>query len=127
MKRAWIAGSILVLLFAAVLWSSLRLEQLTENITASLHQAQGMAEKGNWEAAARATQDAERSFQEKSFSIHITLRHNDIDAVETSFREVEQLLAHRERLGEYTAANARLIAQLELLAESEHLSLRNIL
>lgn len=127
MRRAWIAGSILVLLFAAVLWNCLRLEQFSESITASLHQAQGMAEKGNWEAAARTTQDARRRFQEKDFSLHITLRHSDIDAVETSFREVEQLLSHRERLGEYAAANARLIAQLELLAESERFSLHNIL
>ncbi len=127
MRHVWIAVAVLTLLCAAALWSGLCLGRFTEGVVSSLEQAQGMAEKGSWEEAARATETARRRFQEKSLYLHITLRHNDIDAVETSFREVEQLLAHGERLGEYAAANARLISQLELLAESECLSLRNVL
>lgn len=127
MKRAWIAAAVLILLLAAVLWSGLCLARFTGGLTAALYQAQGMAEKGNWEDAARVTETAQRRFQDRAFYLHVTLRHSDIDLVESSFREVEQLLSHRERLGEYAAANARLITQLELLAESEHPSLRNIL
>lgn len=127
MKHAWIAAAVLILLLAAALWSGLYLAQFTDSLTATLYQAQGMAEKGSWEDAARVTENAQRRFQDRSFYLHVTLHHSDIDLVETSFREVEQLLSHRERLGEYAAANARLIAQLELLAESEHLSLHNIL
>lgn len=127
MKRAWIAGCILVLLLAATLWNGLYLDQFTEGLTASLAQAQGMVEKGNWEGAARVTENTARRFQDRALYLHITLRHSEIDAVETSFREVEQLLAHRELPGEYAAANARLTAQLELIAESERLSLHNVL
>lgn len=127
MKRVWIAGAVLVLLCAAALWNGLSLGRFTDSLVSSLEQAQAMAEKDNWEEAARITENTERHFRERAFYLHVTLRHNDIDAVETTFREVEQLLAHRERLGEYAAANARLTAQLELIAESEHFSLRNIL
>ena len=127
MKHAWIAGSILVLLCAAALWSGLHLDRFAESVTTSLHQAQSMAERGSWEEAARVTQSAGRRLQDEAFYLHISLRHNDLDEVETGFREVEQLLAHQERLGEYAAANARLIVQLELLAESEHFSLHNVL
>lgn len=127
MRRAWIAGSVLVLLCAAALWNGLSLDRFTGNLVSSLEQAQGMAEKGSWEEAARITENAERRFQERAFYLHITLRHSDIDAVEISFREVEQLLTHRERLGEYAAANARLTAQLELIAQSERFSLHNVL
>lgn len=127
MKRVWIAGSILVLLCALALWNSLSLNHFTDSLVASLEQAQGMAEKGSWEEAERITENAGRRFQERAFYLHVTLRHNDIDAVETAFREVEQLLAHQERLGEYAAANARLTAQLELIAESERFSLHNVL
>lgn len=127
MKRAWIAGCVLVLLLAAALWSGLYLGRFTEGLTASLAQAQGMVEKGNWEDAARVTENAARRFQDRTFYLHITLRHSEIDAVETSFREVEQLLAHQELPGEYAAANARLMTRLELLSESEHFSLQNIL
>lgn len=127
MKKAWIAETILTLLCAAALWSGLCLGRFTGNVVSSLEQAQGMAEKGSWDEAARVTSNAHRNFQEKALYLHITLRHNDIDEVETSFREVEQLLTHRERLGEYAAANSRLIALLELLAESERFSLHNVL
>ena len=87
MKRAWIAGAILILLCAAAIWSGLCLGRFTGDITASLEQAQGMAVKGSWQEAARVTANAERRFRERSFYLHVTLRHNDIDAVETSFRE----------------------------------------
>lgn len=127
MRRAWTAGSVLVLLCAAALWNGLYLGRFTDNLVSSLEQAQGMAEKGSWEEAARITGNAERRFQEQAFYLHVTLRHSDIDAVEAGFREVEQLLAHRERLGEYAAANARLTAQLELIAQSERFSLHNVL
>lgn len=127
MRRAWIAVSVLVLLCAAALWNSLCLGQFMDNLVSSLEQAQGMAEKGSWEEAARITENAGRRFQGRAFYLHVTLRHSDLDAVETAFREVEQLLAHRERLGEYAAANARLTTQLELMAEAERFSLHNIL
>ena len=127
MKRAWIAGSILILLCALSIWSSLCLGRFTEDIISSLEQAQSMAVKDNWQEAARVTSNAERRFRERYFYLHVTLRHSDIDAVEATFREVEQLLTYGERLGEYAAANAVLISQLERLSESEHFALRNIL
>ena len=48
------------------------------------------------------------------------------DSIYTSFREVVEFLDSREQ-GEYSAANARLIALIELLNESEQLTLKNIL
>ena len=58
--------------------------------------------------------------------LHVTLRHADTDSIYTSFREVVEFLDSREQ-GEYSAANARLIALIELLNESEQLTLKNIL
>lgn len=127
MKRLWITAGILILLCAAALVNVAFLNGMTEEITASLLQAQELAEGGDWEEAASLTIQADQQFRGQTFYLHITLRHSDIDEVEIAFQEVEQLLAHRERLGEYAAANARLVARLELLAESEHVTLRNIL
>jgi len=127
MKRVWIAGSILILLCALALWNGLSLGRFADNLASSLEQAQGMAEKGNWDEAARITQNAERRFRDRAPFLHVILRHCDIDDVETAFREVEQLLSHRERLGEYAAANARLVARLEIIGDGEHFALQNIL
>ena len=57
----------------------------------------------------------------------MTLRHGDIDAIEVAFQEVLEFLTHPEQMGEYTAANARLMAQLELLSEGELPTIKNIL
>ena len=54
------------------------------------------------------------------------LRHADTDEVSSSFQEVGEFITCRED-GEYSAANARLIAQIRLLYEAEQLSLKNIL
>lgn len=127
MKRLCIAGGILLALCAAALANVWFLDRRSDELSVCLAQAQALAEEGSWDSAARLTEQAERRFRNLTFYLHITLRHNDIDAVEISFREVEQLLAHRDRPGAYAAANARLMQQLELLAESEHVTLRNIL
>lgn len=127
MRRLWIAAGILLALCAATAANVFYITGLTGQTSSALTQAQAAAEEGAWDRAAELTRQAEEDFQRQSFYLHITLHHSDIDAVEVSFQEVGQLLAHRERLGEYAAANARLIAQLELLAESESFTLKNIL
>lgn len=127
MKRLWIAAGILAALCLATALNVAHITRLTRQVTDGLSQAQEQVRSGSWDRAAELTAQADRTFQEHTFYLHITLRHNDIDAVEVAFREVEQLLAHRERQGEYAAANARLIEQIELLAESEAFTLKNIL
>ena len=53
------------------------------------------------------------------------MRHSDTDQILCSFRALEQYLTLEEP-DQYTAANAELITQLELLAEMEQPSLVNI-
>ncbi len=84
------------------------------------------AEQDDWESAARLTQDAHDRWQEKELYLHIALRHDETDVVYTGLREVEEFIQRRED-GEYSAANARLIANLELLSEAEQLTIKNIL
>ena len=58
--------------------------------------------------------------------LHVLLRHSETDEIYIDFREVAEFI-QCEEAGEYSAANARLIAQLELLSEAEQLTLKNIL
>lgn len=127
MKRLCLAAAVLAALCAAAVFNVMHITRLAGQITGELSQAQTCAQSGDWDRAAELTGRAEQTFQDQAFYLHITLRHSDIDTVETAFREVGQLIAHRERLGEYAAANARLIAQVRLLAESEAFTLKNIL
>lgn len=126
MKRAWIALAILCVLFAAALYNGHVLRGLTEELTGLLTLAQTQAEHGAWSEAAELTRAASEKWTAQDAYLHITLRHADTDLIYTSFQEVEEFLESQEQ-GEYSAANARLIALLELLNESEQLTLKNIL
>lgn len=127
MRRLWIAVGILLALCAATMVNVLGITGVTHQVAAALNQAQESVEGGDWDRAEKLTLQAEQSFRGWDFYLHITLRHSDIDAVEVAFQEVKQLLHHRERPGEYAAANARLVTRVELLAESEAFTLINIL
>jgi len=126
MKRLWIALALLAAVFGCTLYNSWYLEGLAEEVCGLLTQAEGQAEAGQWEQAEQLTAAARRRWEEKDVYLHITLRHGDIDQIYTSFREVGEFLACEEQ-GEYSAANARLIVLLELLGETEKLTLKNVL
>lgn len=126
MRRLWIACGILAALFAAALYNTWHLDRLTTSLSDQLTRAEACAEAGNWEEAARLTEDAFGEWDSHTVYLHVLLRHADTDEVSSSFQEVGEFITCREG-GEYSAANARLIAQIRLLYEAEQLSLKNIL
>ena len=115
MKRLWAAVGILAALLAAALGTGWWVDGLTADYVSRLEQAQAMSERGDWERAAQVTGGVYRNWQERSFWLHALL-----------FRSVEEYLK-LEEMDQYAAANAQLIAQLELLAEMEDPSLENVL
>ncbi len=126
MKRLWIAAALLCAVFAATLWNGRYLRDLTEELSGLLTRAEFQAEKDNWEEASLLTQQAREKWESRDCYLHVMLRHSDTDEIHAGFREVQEFINCREG-GEYSAANARLIAQIELLYESEQLTLKNVL
>ena len=126
MKRIIIAAAILLITFAATLGHSFYISSFTEDLTALLEAAEAQAEKEDWLAAGDLTQAAREKWEDSGTYLHILLRHSETDSVYTGFREVAEFIQCEEG-GEYSAANARLIAELELLSEAEQLTLKNIL
>lgn len=126
MKRILIAGAILLAVFVATLSHSFYISGFTGDLTALLEAAEARAEESDWSAARQLTQSAREKWDACGSYLHILLRHSETDAIYTGFREVAEFIQCREG-GEYSAANARLIAELELLAEAEQLTLKNIL
>lgn len=126
MKRIIIALSILLLTFLATWSHSFYVSAFTEELTALLETAEIRAEHEDWEAAQELTQAAKDKWEARELYLHILLRHNETDSVYIGFREVIEFIQCQEG-GEYSAANARLIAELELLAEAEQLTMKNIL
>ena len=126
MKRIWIALAILLAILAGTLAHSFYLAGFTRNLTVLLEQAEVHAEQEDWETAAKLTQDAYDRWQKKDLYLHITLRHDETGAIHIGLQEVAEFIQCKEG-GEYSAANARLIANLELMVEEEQLSLKNVL
>ena len=125
MKRLWAAAAILAVLLGGTLWNAWYAERLTGGMIQQLKQAQERTAQGDWEGAAELSEQAFQSWQDHEVYLHILMRHSDTDEILSSFRVLEQYLA-LEETDQYTAANAELMIQLELLAEMEQPSLVNI-
>lgn len=126
MKRLWIAAALLSILLAGTLVNAWYVQSLCDNLTERLDGAQQLARENQWEQASALTRQVYQDWQAHHFYLHCVLRHSDTDQILRSFRSVLQYLDIQE-LDQYAAANADLLAQLELLAEMEQASVVNVL
>jgi len=126
MKRLWISICILFLILAGTLANSFYLSHIINGYELRLNTAHDLAKQGAWANAAQLTRQVFQDWEQRSFYFHALMRHTDTDQVLLSFQEVLEYLTLKET-DQYTAANARLIAQLGLLAEMELLTLQNVL
>ncbi len=127
MRRLWISVGLIALLAVLSGLHVLHLNSFTQELTAKLTQAQEQAEQEDWEEAARLTQEVKDRWMEHEGYLHVTLHHEDIDAILISLDETLAFLEGAEKqTAEYAAANARLLTQVELLVEAELPSLTNL-
>ena len=125
-KQLAAALALLIFLLGCSLGNAWYAQRLTETITSPLGQAQRLARADRWEEAAKLTQGAYDNWNGHHFYLHAVLRHSDTDQILRSFRAALEYLK-LEELDQYAAANADLLAQLELLAEMEQAALVNVL
>ena len=126
MKRLWIAAGLLALLLAASLTNAWYAQKLTGDMGERLRQAQTLTGQGDWDRAEALTRQVYEDWQSHHFYFHTLMRHSDTDQVLRAFRQVLEYLQLQES-DQYNAANADLVAQLELLAEMEQASVVNVL
>ena len=126
MKRLTVALVLLAVVLGATLFHSRYLDRLTGGFCEQLQQAAALAGRENWSRALELTEQTLTEWESQDFYLHVMLRHTDIDAIRQTFHEVIESLRLAEP-DQYTAANAKLITQLELLAEAERPDLKNVL
>lgn len=126
MKRLWMAAALLALLLGASLANGWYAQRLTDGMREQLGRAQALAEQDDWERAEAVTRQVYEDWQNRHFYFHTTMRHSDTDQILRAFRTVLEYLKLQEP-DQYNAANADLMAQLELLAEMEQASVANVL
>ena len=125
-KQLAAAMALLIVLLGCSLGNAWYAQRLTEAIAKPLEQAQHLARADRWEEAAKLTQGSYDNWNGHHFYLHAVLRHSDTDQILRSFRAALEYLK-LEELDQYAAADADLLAQLELLAEMEQAALVNVL
>lgn len=126
MKRLWIAAALLLALLGASLANAWYAQSLTDSMREQLRLAQALTKQDDWDKAELLTRQAYEDWQKNHFYFHTAMRHSDTDQILRAFRSVLEYLELQEP-DQYNAANADLIAQLELLAEMEQASVVNVL
>ena len=126
MKRLYIAAALLIALLGASLTNAWYAQRLTGGMREELSRAQHLTEQGNWGRAEALTRQVYEDWQSQHFYLHTLMRHSDTDQVLRAFRTVLEYLQLQEP-DQYNAANADLMAQLELLAEMEQATVVNVL
>lgn len=127
MRRLYVSVGLIALMAALSGLHVWHLNGFTRQLTAKLTQAQELAEREDWEQAARLTHQVKDLWMDHEGYLHVTLHHEDIDAVLISLDETLAFLEGGEKQpAEYAAVNARLIGQLGLLSEAELPSLTNL-
>lgn len=126
MRRLWIAAGLVGLLLAASLANAWYAQKITDDMGRRLERAQELAQGEDWGEAERITRQVFQDWEERHFYFHTLMRHSDTDEILRAFREVLEYLEVQE-IDQYRAANADLVAQLELLAEMEQATLVNVL
>ena len=128
MRRLYLSVGLIALMAALSGLHVWHLNDLTGQLTAQLTQAQALAQREDWDGAARLTRQAKERWTGHEGYLHTTLCHTDIDAVLISMDEALAFLEGNEKQSaEYAAVNARLLTQLELLVEAELPTLTNLL
>ena len=126
MKRLYIAAALLIALLGASLTNAWYAQSLTGGMTDQLRRAQSLTEQDDWAQAEAVTRQVYEDWQSHRFYFHTLMRHSDTDQVLRAFRQVLEYLPLQEP-DQYNAANADLMAQLELLAEMEQAAVVNVL
>ncbi len=121
MKREFAAGALLLLLVLGAWLNSRRMDQLVWQIDRCLDSSEAAAEQGTFEQALAALENGRRLWEASEGVTGVFLGHQELDAVQDAFFQLEQLLRRGDRAAA-PAGYTRLRRCLEEIAALERLS-----
>ena len=74
MKRLWSAAALLLVLLGGALWNAWYADRLTGRMAGQLEQAQELADRGDWEGAARLSRESFGLWQGHDAYLHGMMR-----------------------------------------------------
>lgn len=118
--------AVLVSILAFSIWNSYSMTAKTDRWCSQLQQAITFANFENWAATESALAQSYADWSSCQTYLHIVSEHDAVDDAEAMYKR-SMAFASVQESSEFHAEIADLQAQLRLLAEMEHFSIKNIL
>ena len=126
MKYFYIPAAALAVILGLSLWAGQYVETRTGQWSALLEQADQAGGQEDWDAARRWMESVYQDWQDCQTLFHIILEHNELDEAEDLFAGAFAV-CEEEDDADFHQLLAQLRKQLELLAETQQASIKNIL
>ncbi len=126
MKRMWIAVAMLAVITAFSIWWVWEAHHFTEQVAATVAQAQTSAEQENLDGALQQIRKASRQWSSKRNLYGAMMRHQEADDITVDLAAAEANAQHGQR-EEFLVLCAQLLANLRHIADMETPKLYNIL
>ena len=122
MKRELAAGLLLLMLLLGAALNIRHVDALTEELLVSLDRSEHAAERGDFNAALTAYQNALTLWQQSETYAGVFLRHSDTDTASDAFYQLEAALRQEDEQS-FPAVYAQLRHRLQVIDRMERLSL----
>ena len=126
MKALWIPAGLLAVILGFSLWAGRYVQLRTDHWIALLEHTDKAAAAEDWEEAQRRLEDAYRDWDSSQTFFHTIISHDELDEAETLFVGAAAV-CREEDDADFHLMLAQLSAQLRLLAETQSVSIKNVL
>ena len=126
MKYFALPCAVLAVILALCVGNAIWQNEKCQSWTGQLSTIDALAADDQWDNAAQALSALYKDWQSAQTWLHITVEHEELDDAETLFC-CSMVLAEEQDSVEFRAHLADLRSQLQLLAEMERVSVKNVL
>lgn len=126
MRAFYIPAGLLAVILGFSLWAGRYVELRTGEWTAMLEETGHTAQEENWERAEEQLRRAYADWDSSQTFFHTIMEHDELDKAEELFAGAFAVCGERDGADFHTLL-AQLINQLELLAETQSVSIKNVL
>ena len=113
-------------LLAVILWSGRYVELRTQHWSDLLEEIDGLADQEDWEQAGQKLDEAYADWNGSQTFFHTIMDHNELDEAEELFAGAFAVCREEDGADFHTLLS-QLMSQLRLLAETQCVSIKNVL
>ena len=126
MKAFYIPAALLAVILGFSLWTGRYVELRTSHWTALLEETDAAAGEENWPEARRRLDGTYEDWESSQTFFHTIMDHQELDEAESLFAGARAACAEQYD-ADFHRILAQLMSQLRLLAETQSVSVKNIL